>query len=165
MFLCGHLCWEIWLAFLIWSIASVGVGKLAGLGDPALLRGSQILAKLAHKMFSSLKYVVSLNDLYIFLQECWIYWNFEVNSLVAQVVNNLPAMQETWVRPLGREDPLKKEMSTHSIILVWKISWMEQPGKLQSMRLQRVGHDWATNTSLCFWSQLMFFSSVGQIVF
>ena len=167
MFLCGHLCWEIWLAFLIWSIPSVGVGKLASLGDPALLRGSQTLAKLVHKMSRSLKYVVSLNDLYIFLQEFWIYWNFEVNSLVAQVVKNLPAMQETWVRPLGQEDPLEKEMATHSIILVWKIPWMEEPGKLQSMGSQRVGHDWATNTSLCFcfWSQLMYFCSVGQIVF
>ena len=121
MFLCGHLCWEIWLAFLIWSIPSVGVGKLASLGDPALLRGSQTLAKLVHKMSRSLKYVVSLNDLYIFLQEFWIYWNFEVNSLVAQVVKNLPAMQETWVRPLGQEDPLEKEMATHSSTLAWRI--------------------------------------------
>lgn len=79
MFLCGHLCWEIWLAFLIWSIASVGVGKLAGLEDPALLRGSGTLAKSVHKMSRSLEYVVSLNDLYIFLQESRIHWNFEVN--------------------------------------------------------------------------------------
>ena len=57
------------------------------------------------------------------------------------MVKNLPAMQETWVQPLGQEDPLEKEMATHSIILFWKIPWMEEPGKLQSMGSQRVGHD------------------------
>ena len=64
-----------------------------------------------------------------------------VASLVAQMVKRLPAMQETWVRSLGREDPLKKEMATHSSILAWKILWSEEPGSLQSMGLQRVGHD------------------------
>ena len=62
-------------------------------------------------------------------------------SLVAQLVNNLPAMRETWVQSLGREDLLEKEMATHSSILAWKIPWMEEPGRLQSMGLQRVGHD------------------------
>ena len=51
-------------------------------------------------------------------------------SLVAQTVKNLPAIQETWVQPLGWEDPLEKEMATHSRILAWKIPWMEEPGKL-----------------------------------
>ena len=50
-------------------------------------------------------------------------------------------MQETWVRPLGREDPLEKEMATHSSTLAWKIPWMEGPGRLQSTGSQRVGHD------------------------
>ena len=67
-------------------------------------------------------------------------------SLVAQLVKNLPAVQETQVRSLGWEDPLEKEMATHSSILAWKISWTEKPGGLQSMGSQRVGHDWATNT-------------------
>ena len=62
-------------------------------------------------------------------------------SLVAQMVKCLPAMLETWVRSLGREDPLEKEMATHSSTLAWKITWMEEPGRLQSMGLQRVGHD------------------------
>ena len=62
-------------------------------------------------------------------------------SLVAQSVKNLPAVQETWVRSLGWEDPLEKEMATHSSILAWKISWTEEPGGLQSMRSQRDGHD------------------------
>ena len=62
-------------------------------------------------------------------------------SLVAQSVKNLPAVQETQVRSLGWEDPLEKEMATHSSILAWKISWTEEPGGLQSMGSQRVGHD------------------------
>ena len=69
-------------------------------------------------------------------------------SLMAQTVKNLPAMWETRVWSLGREDPLEKEMATHSSILTWKIPWTEEPGRLQSMGSKRVGHDWAT--SLCF---------------
>ena len=62
-------------------------------------------------------------------------------SLVAQTVKHLPTMWETWVRSLGREDPLEKEMATHSSILAQRIPWMEEPGRLQSMGAQRVGHD------------------------
>ena len=61
-------------------------------------------------------------------------------SLVAQMVKRLPTMWETWVRSLGREDPLEKVMATHSSILAWKIPWMEELGWLLSMGLQRVGH-------------------------
>ena len=60
--------------------------------------------------------------------------------LVAQKVKNLPAMQETWVQSLGWEDPLEKEVATHSGILTWKIPWMEEPGRLQTVEQQRVGH-------------------------
>ena len=67
-------------------------------------------------------------------------------SLVAQTVKNSPAMQETWVRSLGWEDPLEKKMETHSNILAWKIPWTEEPGGLRSTGLQRVGHDGVTNT-------------------
>ena len=78
---------------------------------------------------------------------------------MAQTVKCLPDMQETWVRFLGREDPLEKEMTIHSSTLAWKIPWMEEPDRLQSMGSQRVGHDWATsrflreayNVSLCHW--------------
>ena len=59
---------------------------------------------------------------------------------MAQTVKRLPAMRETQVQSLDREDPLEKEMATHSSILAWKIPWME-PGRLQSMGSQRVGHD------------------------
>ena len=62
-------------------------------------------------------------------------------SLVAQTVKCLPTMQETGVQSLGWEDLLEKEMATHSSILAWKIPWMEECGRLQSMGSQRVGHD------------------------
>ena len=62
-------------------------------------------------------------------------------SLVAQMVKNLPAMQETWAWSLGQENPLEKGMATHSSILAWRIPWTEEPGSLQSMGLQRVRHD------------------------
>jgi len=60
------------------------------------------------------------------------------------LVKNLPAIQETWVRFLGWEDPLEKETATHSSIPDWRIPWTEKPGRLQSMGLQRVRHDLAT---------------------
>ena len=60
---------------------------------------------------------------------------------MAQRVKHLPPLQEPWVRSLGGEDPLEKEMATHSSILAWRIPWMEKPGRLQSMGSQRVGHD------------------------
>ena len=60
---------------------------------------------------------------------------------MAQMVKNLPAVQETQVRSLGHEDPLEKGMATHSSILAWRTPWVEDPGGLQSMGSQRVGHD------------------------
>ena len=62
-------------------------------------------------------------------------------SLVAQMVKNLPAVQETWVRLLGWEDPLEEGMETHSSNLAWRMPWIEEPGGLQCMGLQRVGHN------------------------
>ena len=59
-------------------------------------------------------------------------------SLVAQTVKNPPAMQETWARPLGWEDPLEEGMANHSSILAWRIPWTQEPGRLQSMGLKRV---------------------------
>ena len=67
-------------------------------------------------------------------------------SLMAQMVKNVPVMQETWVWSLGQEDPMEKGMATHSSILTWRIPWIEEPGKLQSTELKIVGHGWATNT-------------------
>ena len=65
---------------------------------------------------------------------------------MAQMVKNLPAMQERWVQSLGWDDPLEEEMATYSSIPAWRIPWTEEPGRLQCMGSQRVGHDWETNT-------------------
>ena len=62
-------------------------------------------------------------------------------SLVAKMVKNLPPMQETWIQSLGWKDPLEKGMATHSSILAWRIPWAEVPDALQSMGLQRFGHN------------------------
>ena len=63
---------------------------------------------------------------------------------MAQMVQNLPAMQETWVQFLGQKDPLEKGMATHTSILAWRIPWTEEPGRLQSMEVQRVRYDLVT---------------------
>ena len=67
---------------------------------------------------------------------------------MAQRLKRLPGIQETWVRSLGREDPLEEEMATYTSIIAWRIPWREEPGRLQSMGLQRVGHGGATSLSL-----------------
>ena len=72
---------------------------------------------------------------------------------MAKTIKNLPAMQETQVRSLGWEVSLEKGMATHSSILVCRIPWTEEPGELQSMELQRAGHNWVTNT----FTQFMYF--------
>ena len=64
-----------------------------------------------------------------------------MTALVAQTVKRLSTMRETQVQSLGWEDPLEKEMAIHSSTIAWKIPWTEEPGRLQSMGLQRVGHD------------------------
>ena len=63
---------------------------------------------------------------------------------MAQMAKHLPTMWETWVQSLGQEDPLEKAVATHSSTLAWKIPWTEEPGRLQSMGWQRVGHDIVT---------------------
>ena len=74
-------------------------------------------------------------------------WGFTENyspgraSLVAQRLKHLPAMRETWIQSLGWEDPLEKDMATHSSILAWKVPWTEKPDRLQTIGLQRVRHD------------------------
>ena len=75
------------------------------------------------------------------MTESYTYIWYNNASLVAQRLKRLPAMQETWLRSLGWEDPLEKEMETHSSILAWRMPWTEEPGGLQSTGSQRVGHD------------------------
>ena len=77
-----------------------------------------------------------------------VQWNYLPTGTVAQEVKNPPAMWEAWVGSLGWEDPLEKGMATQSSILAWRIPWREEPGGLQSMGSQRVGHNWTTFTSL-----------------
>ena len=90
--------------------------------------------------------MIEVHSIYGILYFCW-------DSLMAQMVKKLPAMQETWVRSLGWEDALEKGMVTHSSILAWRIPWTEQPGTLYPIGSQRVGHDWVTNThSLTYFS-------------
>ena len=99
-----------------------------------------------------------LSEYYLCISLTWFLSTWEVESdwesflrimeprasLVAQMVKNPPAMQETWVRSLGQEDPLEEGMATHCSILAWRIPWTEELGGLQSLGSQRVGHDWAT---------------------
>ena len=75
-------------------------------------------------------------------------------SPVAQTLKRLPAMRETWVRSLGWEYPLEKEMATHSSTLAWRILWTEEPGGLQSMGSQSVGHDWVTSLLHFFFTEI-----------
>ena len=86
----------------------------------------------------------------ILTKESWSsYTNIRENMrvfLVTNRVKNLPAMQGTWIQSLGQEDPLEKEMAIHSSALAWRSLWTEEPGGLQSMGLQRVRHNWETNT-------------------
>ena len=69
---------------------------------------------------------------------------------MAQRLKRLPAMWETWVQSLGREDPLEKEMATHSSTLAWRIPWTEEPGELQSMGLHGVAKSWTRLSNLTF---------------
>ena len=70
--------------------------------------------------------------------------HMNVASMMTQMVNSLPAMQETWVQSLCEEDPLGKNMTTHYSTLAWEIPWTEEPGGLQSMGSRRIRHEWAT---------------------
>ena len=91
---------------------------------------------------SSFSLLDSFQDLrYCFSGRLKEYMEFSRASLVAQTVKNLPAMQETWVRSLGHEDPLEKGMAIHSSILPWRIPWTEERIGLQFMGSQRVRHD------------------------
>ena len=122
--------WDGWMASPTqWTWVWVNSGSWWWTGRPGVLQsmGSQ---RVGHD------WVTELN---------WTEWSHA--SLVAQMVKNQSAMQETWVWSLGWEDDLEKGMTTHSNILAWRIPWTsEEPGRRQSMGSQRVRHDWTTNT-------------------
>ena len=111
----------------------VGIESVCNAGDPVSIPGSR---KSTGK---GIGYP---------LQYSWAF-------LVAQLVKNLHATRETWVRSLGWEDPLEKEMATHSSVLASRTSCTEEPGRAQSMGSQRVRHNWATFTLLHFPSKEM----------
>ena len=91
---------------------------------------------LLHIPVNNLSFIFFLMESILISVRCYL-----IASLVAQRIKGLPAMQETQVQSLGWEDPLEKEMATHSSILAWRIPWTEEPGKLQSTGSQRVRHD------------------------
>ena len=105
------------------------------LSHPYMTTGKTIA--LTRRTFVGKVMSLLFNELSRFVVYSWA-------SLVAQLVRNPPAMQETWVWSLGWEDPMEEGMATHSCILVCRIPWTEEPGRLQSMGLQRVRYDWAT---------------------
>ena len=84
--------------------------------------------------------LVSAN-LYGWSKDSWLLGQVPSSSLVVQTVKRLPAIRENWVQSLSLENPLEKEMATHSSTLAWKIPWREEPGRLQSVGSQRVGHN------------------------
>ena len=86
------------------------------------------------------KQIRTINQNQLYLASIYIY-DIHWASTVAQTVKNLSAMWETWVRSLGQEDPLEEGMATHSSVLALRIPWTEEPGGLQSMGSQIVGHD------------------------
>ena len=96
---------------------------------------------------------------YIISEIIYIY----IASLVAQTVKRLPTMRETWVWSLDWEVPLEKEMTTHSSIFSWKIPWMEEPGRLQSMGSQRVRQDWETSLHIYIYDINIYISHRGTL--
>ena len=109
--------------FFFWNLDRLGISKIIKLGFFLLT------------VFSSIVFFPFMFN-----------YKWKGVSLVAQMVKNLPAIWKTGVQFLGGEDPLEKEMATHSSILAWRIPWTEEAGGLQSTGSRRVRHDWATNT-------------------
>ena len=108
-----------------------GLGRSPGEGKAYLLQYSGLENSMDCIVHRVTKSQTQLSDFHY----------FGGASQLVLVVKNLPAMQEIQVQSLGQEDPLQKEMATHYSALAWKISWTEEPGRLQSMGSQRVGHD------------------------
>ena len=108
---------------------------LLSFGNSTLQSEIGCLSNLEHLPLSTLQSpLTAASSLFSAVSSLWAF-------LVAQMVKRLPTMRETLVQSLGQKDPLKKEMTTHSSILAWKIPWTEEPGRLQSLGSQRIGHD------------------------
>ena len=122
------------------------------LASPTPSHPSRLLQStgLSSPCYTATSYWLSILHTVVYMFQCYSLNSVSLSpwvSLVAQTVKNLPAMQKLWFWSLGQEDPLREEMATHSSVLAWGIPWREEPGGLQSMGSQRVGHDWATNTN------------------
>ena len=109
------------------------------------------IAQLLFPLKSEARYMpISQTFVLVLTRVIWLQFShiyaIKWASLVAQMVKNLPTMQETRFQSLGLEDPLEKAIATHSSILAWRIPWTEEPGGLQSIGSQSVVHDWSINT-------------------
>ena len=103
--------------------------------------------KIIAKPVNLCLYIYVCMYVYVYMD---IYLCPYIHIYIEYMQKRLPAMQETWVRSLGQEDPLEKEMAIYPSTLAWKIPWTEKPSRPQSMGSQRVGHDWATSlTPVC----------------
>ena len=153
------MCWGesvFWLIHVIGRNQFLAIVRLISWFPQLSAKASSQLLEITHSMvwlllfpdakpslwvefYSSFKFLLPLPLLHCYpwllslLRAYGMYWA----SLLAQMVKNLPAMQETGVRSLGREDPLEKGMATHSSILAWRIPWTEEPGGLQSILFTR----------------------------
>ena len=127
-----------------WGWRKIDVSYHCVLGSPSVSQGSlELQTRWKMVSFSGRLQSTGLHR----IGHDWATNTFTFfGSLGAQTVKNLPVVQETQVWSMGQEDPLEKGMAPHSSILAWRIPWTEEPGGLQSMGLQRVRHDWRTNT-------------------
>ena len=140
--------WSDWLVFCdcgfqsaLWWRKLRGLWKLTDGRD--WLRGNLVLIQIGGAMLSKSLIQFSVDGRGC-VPSLLFTWSQTMASLVAQMVKRLPAMPETWVQSLGREDPLEKKMATHSSILAWEIPWTEEPGGLQSIGSRRSQTDLAT---------------------
>ena len=106
---------------------------------------------LGRKAMPNLDSILKSRDITLPTKVCVVKAMVSPVMWVAQMIKHLSTMWETWVRSLGGEDPLEKEMAIHSSTIAWKIPWTEEPGRLQSMGSQRVRHDWETSLHFTSW--------------
>ena len=127
---------------LLWLLSHLSIGQ-------KVFVYRHLKFRIVHQQLVSLFYdnILSLHLFSSHFKKIFFFliYTHGLTSLVAQTIKCLPTVRETWVWSLGREDPLEKALATHCSTLAWKIPWNEEPGRLQSMGLQRVGHDWATS--------------------
>ena len=129
---------------LIHSLANLNLGLLV-LGvlicyhTNALILFESDLTSLVISLSRQSPFALNVLSIAVFIYSGFPEWK-------RKMARKLPAIKETWARSLSQEDPLEKGMATHSCIVAWRISWTEEPGRQQSMGLQRVGYDWVANT-------------------